>query len=78
MTLSENNIFKLIKNLFSLFLIYIGLQILASLISMTFMGILGLLLKQNLLSKSSNSLNFLEYPHCGSCLQIFYQIIYLS
>ncbi|EGT4145566.1 CPBP family intramembrane metalloprotease, partial [Clostridium perfringens] len=41
MTLSENNIFKLIKNLFSLFLIYIGLQILASLISMTFMGILG-------------------------------------
>ncbi|STB60831.1 hypothetical protein [Clostridium perfringens] len=72
MTLSENNIFKLIKNLFSLFLIYIGLQILASLISMTFMGILGLLLKQNLLSKSSNSLNFLVFDCIFQIMAIYF------
>ncbi|EJT5916747.1 CPBP family intramembrane metalloprotease [Clostridium perfringens] len=72
MTLSENNIFKLIKNLFSLFLIYIGLQILASLVSMTFMGILGLLLKQNLLSKSSNSLNFLVFDCIFQIMAIYF------
>ncbi|EOU1112218.1 CPBP family intramembrane metalloprotease [Clostridium perfringens] len=72
MTLSENNIFKLIKNLFSLFLIYIGLQILASLISMTFIGILGLLLKQNLLSKSSNSLNFLVFDCIFQIMAIYF------
>lgn len=59
MTLSKNNAVKLIRSIFSLFLIYIGVQFLSVFIALPFMLVFSLLLKQNLFDETSSSLHYL-------------------
>lgn len=72
MTLSKDNAVNLIRSLFSLFLVYIGVQFLAALISIPFMLILGLLLKQNLFGETSSNLHYLIMDFIFQLLAIYF------
>lgn len=71
MILSKYKIVALVRNLFSFFLIYIGLQILAFIIVMPLMLLLDFLLNQNLFSDSINSISYL-LTHCVAQILFIY------
>lgn len=72
MNLSKNNAVKLIRSLFSLFLIYIGVQFLAVFIALPFMLVFSLLLKQNLFDENSSSLHYLILDCAVQIVSIYF------
>ncbi|ELC8442519.1 CPBP family intramembrane metalloprotease [Clostridium perfringens] len=72
MNLSKNNAVKLIRSLFSLFLIYIGVQFLAVFVALPFMLVFSLLLKQNLFDESSSSLHYLILDCAVQIVSIYF------
>lgn len=72
MTLSKDKIVTLIRNLFSFFLIYIGIQFLAAIIVMPLMLLLDFLLNQNLFSEGTNNLYYLIAGCLAQILSIYF------